>query len=394
MADTFTETTTQSYGSRLKDSLAGVLVGLVLFFGSFALLFWNEDNSVKTYRAISEMEKNVITVEAAKVVTANDGKLVCMNGDAVTSDILKDKLTNLAMKGIALNRQVEMYQWVETKHSETKEKAGGSTETVTTYTYDKQWSSSYRDSGGFKKPEGHANPVMKYSSKLMLAENVRLGAFKLTANMIGRIGGEEEYNFSVDNKSKLPADLKTRAVLNDGILYLGKSGKPSVDSPKVGDYRIKYSLTGPKKPVTVMAKQAGNTFSPYVAKNGKTFEILKDGLLTSADVIQMERTANAILTWILRFVGFLCMFIGLQLLVNPLRTLLAVLPFLAQLFGALTGVVLFLISIVLTLVTIAIAWIVVRPVAGITLLVLAGGAVFAMIKMKKKEPAAQAPSAK
>jgi hypothetical protein len=114
MADTFSETTTQSWGSRLKDSIAGVLVGLVLFFGSFVLLFYNEDNSVKVYKAIAEMEKNVITVSADKVNAANEGKLVHTNGDAVTSDVLKDALTGLSLKGIALNRQVEMYQWVET----------------------------------------------------------------------------------------------------------------------------------------------------------------------------------------------------------------------------------------------------------------------------------------
>lgn len=383
MADTFTETSTKSYGSRLKDSIAGVLVGLVLFFGSFVLLFLNEDNSVKVYRAISEMEKNVITVASDKVDPANEGKLVCTNGDAVTSDILTDKLTNLSMKGIALNRRVEMFQWVETKHTETKEKAGGSSETTTTYTYDKQWSSSYNNSSNFRKPEGHTNPAMEFKSKLYLAKTVKLGAYKLTGLMIGKIGGEEEYNFSADNKAKLPSALKSRALLNDGVLYLGKKGRPSVDSPKVGDCRISYSLTGPKKPVSVMARQVSKTFEAYTARNGKSFEILKDGIHTAAAIIQMERTQNAIITWILRVVGFLCMFIGLQLLVAPLRTLLAVIPFLAQFFGAVTGLVLFLAALVLTLVTIAVAWLIVRPLMGIVLIAAAVGAAVAIGKLKK-----------
>jgi hypothetical protein len=383
MADTFTETTTQSYGSRLKDSIAGVLVGLVLFFGSFVLLFLNEDNSVKTYRAIAEMEKNVITVPADKVNAANEGKLVHTNGDAVTSDVLKDTLTGLSLKGIALNRQVEMYQWVETKHTSTKEKAGGSQETTTTYTYEKEWASSYNDSSEFRKPDGHTNPEMKYKSKEILAENVKLGAFKLTAGMISKVGGAEAYAFTSANKAKLPSAIKGKSVASDGTLYFSTKSRPSVESPKVGDYKFVYMLTGPKKPVSVMAKQYGKTFAAYTAKNGKSFEILKDGIHTAAEIIQMERTANLILTWILRLVGFFCMFIGLQLLVNPLRTLLAVLPFLAQFFGAVTGIVLFLVSLVLTFVTIAIAWLVVRPVMGIAMLAIAGVAVFAISKLKK-----------
>jgi hypothetical protein len=387
MADTFTETTSKSYGSRLKDSIAGVLIGLALFFGSFAVLFLNEDNSVKVYKAIAEMEKNVISVASDKVDAANEGRLVCTNGDAVTSDILKDTLTGLAMKGIALNRHIEMYQWVEEKHTSTKEKAGGSEETVTTYTYEKQWSSSYNNSAEFKKPDGHANPSMKYKSKEFLAEDVRLGSFRLTAAMIAKIGGAEEYNFTADNKAKLPAAIRSMAVLSDGTLYYSAKAKPSIDSPRVGDYRISYTLTASKKPVTVMARQVSKTFEAYTAKNGKSFEILKDGIHTSAAIIQMERQSNAIFTWIFRLIGFLMMFIGLQLLVNPLRTLLAVLPFLAQFFGAVTGFVLFLAALILSLVTIAIAWLVVRPLIAIALIAAAAGAAVLMGKMKK--PAAQ-----
>lgn len=384
MSDTFTETTTKSYGSRLKDSIGGVLFGLALFIGSFVLLFFNEDNSIKTYRAISEMEKNVITAASDKVNAANEGKLVCTNGDAVTSDILNDTLTGLSQKGIALNRRVEMYQWTEEKHTETKEKTGGSEETTTTYTYDTKWSSSYNNSSNFKKPEGHTNPAMQYKAKEFLAQNVKLGAFKLTSNMIGKIGGAEEYTLTSADKAKLPAAIRANSVLNDGIIYYSAKAKPSIDTPKVGDYKISYSLTGPKKPVSVMATQVSKTFEAYAAKNGKIFEILKDGIHTAAAIIQMERTANAILTWVLRLVGFLCMFIGLQLLINPLRTLLAVLPFLAQFFGAITGVVLFLVALILSLVTIAIAWIVVRPILGITLLVAAAGAAVALGAMNKK----------
>ncbi len=394
MADTFTETTTKSYGSRLKDSIGGVLFGLVLFFGSFFLLFFNEDNSVKVYRAIAEMEKNVITVSADSVNTANEGKLVCTNGNAETSDSLKDTLVELSFKGISLTRETEMYQWVERSESKTTEKTGGSSETTTTYSYEKQWSSSYNDSSKFKRPEGHTNPAMKYKTKEYLAENVKLGAYKLPAELISKIGGAQAVALNVADKKKMPSKIRSYSTLEAGSLYYGTNYKPVFDSPKIGDYKLTFMLTGPKQPVTVMARQVLKTFEAYTAKSGKSFEILKDGIHTSADIINMERTANAIMTWVLRLAGLLCMFFGLQLLVNPLRTLLAILPFLANIFGAITGFVLFLLSLVLTLVTIAIAWLVVRPVLGVALILTAVVVVLALGKLKKPVAAVPAPETK
>lgn len=40
-----TETTTESWGSRLGNSIKGVIVGLGLFVLGFPVLFWNEGNS-------------------------------------------------------------------------------------------------------------------------------------------------------------------------------------------------------------------------------------------------------------------------------------------------------------------------------------------------------------
>ena len=46
-----TETTTESWGSRLGNSIKGVIVGLGLFVLGFPVLFWNEGNSVKTAKS-------------------------------------------------------------------------------------------------------------------------------------------------------------------------------------------------------------------------------------------------------------------------------------------------------------------------------------------------------
>ena len=39
MSDQFREVTTRSWGSRIMGSFVGVLIGIILFFGSFPLIF-------------------------------------------------------------------------------------------------------------------------------------------------------------------------------------------------------------------------------------------------------------------------------------------------------------------------------------------------------------------
>ena len=76
-----TETTTESWGSRLGGSIRGVIVGLALFIGGCPVLFWNEGNSVKTAKAIDEGEGACVAVESNEKVDAeNEGKLVHMTG--------------------------------------------------------------------------------------------------------------------------------------------------------------------------------------------------------------------------------------------------------------------------------------------------------------------------
>jgi hypothetical protein len=64
-----------------------------------------------------------------------------------------------------------------------------------------------------------------------------------------------------------------------------------------------------------------------------------------------------------------------------------VLPFLGSMVGAGTGIISFLLAACLSLITIAVAWIVYRPVLGIILLVVAVGL---MILIKGKLNAAKA----
>ena len=142
-----TETTTQSWGSRLGSSIKGVLIGLALFVGGFPVLFWNEGNTVKTRKALEEGEGACVAVESvAEVNPENEGLLVHMTGRADTKDVLSDAQFGVSDTAIKLEREVEMYQWNEESHEKKKKNLGGSETTTTVYTHKMVWSSQVLDS--------------------------------------------------------------------------------------------------------------------------------------------------------------------------------------------------------------------------------------------------------
>jgi hypothetical protein len=148
-------------------------------------------------------------------------------------------------------------------------------------------------------------------------------------------------------------------------------------SPQIGDTRIHFMVAKPTE-VSVIAKQAGHTFEPYGTKAGGTIELLQTGVHTAEEMIQSAQESNKMLTWLLRLLGFILMLVGLNMILKPLSVIADVLPILGTIVGAGTGIIAFLLAAVLSLLTIAIAWIVYRPLLGIILLVVAVGLVLAV----------------
>ena len=190
MADTETVTTTESWGSRLGTSLKGMIAGLALFIGGFPLLFWNEGNAVKTRKALEEGEGACVSIDSnAAVDPANEGVLVHMTGLADTQDVLSDDVFGVSERAIKLSRKVEMYQWLEESRTTEKKKMGGSVERTTTYFYKRGWSDRLSQSEEFHQPVGHENPAaMPFEEAELSASGVTFGAFRLTPDMINRIG--------------------------------------------------------------------------------------------------------------------------------------------------------------------------------------------------------------
>ena len=391
-----TETTTESWGSRLGSSLKGVIFGLALFVAGFPVLFWNEGNSVKTAKAIDEGEGACISVESnASVDEEYAGKLVHMSGKADTQDVLSDGVFGVSTTAIMLKREVEMYQWIEESHTSEKKKVGGSVEKTTTYTYKKAWSSNAIDSSSFKE-SGHDNPGMiEFPEEEQFAANVTFGAFKLSEKQIRKIGSSKTYVFPTNFTCALPrVQIKGTTIYVPNAETRGNelNNRDVASQTRIGDMRVTFSVIYPHD-ISLIAKQKGDTFIDYTAKNGKKLNYLTDGIEDATAMFATARTNNAIMTWLIRIGGFLLMFFGLSMVFKPLSVLADVLPILGDIVEIGNGLVAGLIALGCSLVTIAIAWLFYRPILAIILLAVAGFCAWKLIakcmaaKGKKVAPA-------
>jgi hypothetical protein len=383
MSDRFTETTSQSWFSRIGESIKSVLIGLLMFVASFPLLFWNEGRAVRTARSLTQGSGSVVSVPADAVDPSHEGKLVHVTGPVTTSGPAADPELGVEAQGLKLVRKAEMYQWVESKKSETHKKLGGGEETVTTYEYKRDWSGDAVDSSAFKHPEGHENPgAFPVESQTFAAADPKVGAFTLAPEQIDQLNDGKDVPVGEEALANLPEELSDRAKISSGAFYLGDD--PA--APKLGDTRISYQVVAPAV-VSVIGAQTGQTFAPWQAEAGDTVFLVDEGTHAAAEMFQAAQSANAVMGWILRAVGFLLMFLGLALVFKPISVFADVVPLFGTMLGAGLGLFAFLIALFLSLVTIAIAWIAVRPMLAIGLLVLALAGLVLLVRRGRKQKA-------
>jgi hypothetical protein len=366
--ETFTEVTEESWFDRLRSAIKGVATGLLFLVIALPLLFWNEGRAVRTARGLEEGAGAVVPVKPDRLDPANEGKLIHATGPATTHETLRDDLFGVSAAGIRLVRQVEMYQWKETRRT-THKKQGSKKVKVTTYDYEKVWSSEPIGSRAFKHEEGHENPArMPYESKTFSAAKVALGAIELPPSLVAKIGGARDLPVTSRMALGMEPRLAARARLVGGGYYIGRW--PS--RPAVGDLRVRYRVVAPAT-VSVVARQAGGTLAPFDTSTGSTIELLQMGAVDAPTMFKTAQEGQRTLTWILRGVGLALLFFGLLLVFAPIAVVADFVPVLGDLlqFGvtAFAGAL----AAVLGALTIGVAWIAYRPLLGIPLLVGAAG---------------------
>ena len=371
-AQQYAKVTRVSWGQRLMQSIAGVVGGIFLVLASIGGLWWNEGRAVNAAKGLKEGSAAVTSISADQVGLANNGQLVHVSGQAAAQDVLRDPVLGVAETAIALVREVEMYQWREDSRTETRTTVGGSEERVTTYSYRPEWSSRHIDSSRFNQAAAHRNPAgFPIESETRRADKVALGAFRLNPALIAQIRQSEPFELGAEHAASLPERFRERASTDQsGWLHVGDPL-----APEIGDMRIRLKVVR-DQPVSLLARQVDNTFEAHTTSHGTSIERLMPGILSVDAMFEQMVRENTIMTWALRIGGVLMVVIGFGLILKPIRVTFDILPILGSIAGAGTGVISLVLGLVLSLTTIALAWLFYRPLLSILLIAVCVGIVY------------------
>lgn len=380
------ETTTISWGSRLKNALMGILIGFALIIGAIVLIFWNERHSLHIAQSLEQTQKVLISVPLTPINNQNNLKVVYFSGLATTTDHLVDSIVGITLNAINLNRKVEMYQWKENVETKTEKQVGGSEKETKVYSYNKTWSDKLFDSSNFKDQQGHQNPSqMPLQSLQQHAPHVTVGDFLLPAELVTQIDVTQPVDLSKADKEGLKNKFNKPVNLINNELYLGQN----YETPQLGDMRINLTAAYPQN-VSIIGQQTGNSVQPYHAPAGETVLLLSTGLKSSDQMIADALSENALIAWILRGVSLIMLIGGFSLILNPLVVLADVLPFLGTIVSFGTGFVAFICGLSLWLTATAIAWFATRPYLSLSLMAILIASVYVLIKIKAKKLEASA----
>ena len=348
MADKFTETKTTGYGSRIVNSLGGIIFGIILFLGSFVVLYLNEGRSSDyiTARLTQEIGSAIISQDK----TLQD-KPVSATGIFNTTETIGDNLFLKPGAFIAIKRRAETYAWQEEVTSSTKKNLGGSETTETTYNYTQGWDAAPRQTSTFKHAEGHENLQPSISNALIKAQKATLGAYAVDPQTI------ELPSFT---DLKLTADTiqssKDMQLIDDRYIFVAKTAGSTYASPKIGDMRISYQVVPTGKTATVFGKLDGDKISSYFNEKNK-HSLYRAEWGSRAEALGELKKEQTLLLWILRLIGVFMMWLGLNLVFAPISVILDVLPWLGSLSQSAIALMLFAVALALTALTIFISMI-------------------------------------
>ena len=313
----------QNFFQKIMGSLVGSLFGLGLFLLAFGVIWWNEGKT-----NLADVARTSLSVSAEQIDSVNDGKLVAVTAPLAAGAPIGDPDFVEPGNFLVLERVAEMYAWDESSGENENSKK-----------YEQKWTTSPADSSKFKVVDGHANPAMKVKENRNVATGGTIGSF-----------GVDLANLSLPSEDRIPAESvawvdSLKGEIYDDDFYLAPANP---DQPKVGDIRISYNALPNPLNVTLFGQQTGKQLISAPYDNGKnTFYRAIEGDRNQA--ISTLETENTMLTWAMRVGSFLMMWLGLSIFFSPLVDMLGILPVLKQIGSFLSGVVTFVITLVLWL---------------------------------------------
>lgn len=381
----YTERTYTSWFERIKNALIGIVVGLVLVIVCIWLLAWNEGRSVQTYRALAEGTAQVVSVDSRAIDPFNDGNLVHISGAVAVQGEPEDGEYGIgAPNAVGLARNAEMYQWVEKSESQTEKKLGGGEETITTYSYVREWRDGLVDSSDFREPAGHQNPDWMPDNQTFAVDTASVGEFAVDGSALTDVGKRSALTLDDEQAGLIAEQIGgDRAVerTSRGV-FLGDDSS----TPQIGDMRIFFQRIDLAE-ASVVGRQSRDSLVPHRASNGEEIFLVAAGDVPADAMFKAAQDGNALITWLIRLGGLIGLFIGFALAFSIFGVIGDLVPFIGSIIGFGTGLVAFILALVVGPLVIALAWLAYRPLLSLGLIaggvLIAAGIVFLRRKLQK-----------
>lgn len=116
----YTTVTQNSWLSRIKSALGGIIIGPICIIIAVWLLWYNEGRSVERAQDLELGIKLVQEISSESYNPSLDTQLVHISG-MIQGKTLNDPTFGVTVSGAILERSVEMYQWSEKESTQTKE---------------------------------------------------------------------------------------------------------------------------------------------------------------------------------------------------------------------------------------------------------------------------------
>ena len=369
------EVTHQSFAGKLCNSLFGVILGFILMLGGIGLIWWNESNSVCSEKAYDDAQAHVQETSAGQALSK------CLFSPALSGNFVhiacSVNKTTLAVTdagtGITANgafqivARTEMYQYSETSRSVSKkDSVGGGTTTYTCYCWSKAWYSTHLEVNPQHSPcsdcavPRSTNPNLSGSTS-----TTGLGMWTTTAAgvYLGTAATGNQFVITSDQIASIESPVETtvlptgstRSFSKDGSYLCSSTNGCTTGSPTVGTVRIsltqrtsdKISAVGLQQPSSdaqapgslVASTFGGSAFPPCGTRN---VLYIANGDKTAAELFAALAHKLNVLTWILRVVSWLCLWVGIIMMTRPISVVPDIVPCIGPIIGDLVGCMLFL----------------------------------------------------
>ena len=313
-----------------QGAICATVLGMVFIIGSAYFEFTTEQHYITRSRDISSIQSNVKNPSSFFQRMSTNDPMYVTDQLHVPSDSKPpmDTVTGVSHNAFVIRREIEMYQWTQQSHKERQRSSDGTAERdVTTYSYTKQWSSSYLDSHRFKYPEGHYNPQhalftsVQHKDPHIWSQRILLGKYPLSPQR-RELLLEDAGSWWMD----ITSTVYDQYFKSDGYkmrrsyIYWSSSGDEygynnygDSTEPNVGDVRIRYlalNLEGIE--ATFLGAMDGmKRLNAHQASSGNEYIYLKVGRTDSVqEVIDCFHSDNSNTLWMWRGLTLLFMCLG------------------------------------------------------------------------------------